>query len=168
MAGRQGPEEQKHQEPYDFYKPVEQEPITLRGEWKKLRKMGFRDGVEYLWNNYTAQVIVIFLLIVLVAIIGSSIYQRTRPTPYLTLGLIDYDGYSEYLEGEDIAAEDGSTEHLTINTFRDFPRRPLPPGRDRIRSWELLRWLPAGESGRNHRLRRIDSASPEKFGRLFL
>lgn len=168
MAGRQGPEEQKHQEPYDFYKPVEQEPITLRGEWKKLRKMGFRDGVEYLWNNYTAQVIDIFLLIVLVAIIGSSIYQRTRPTPYLTLGLIDYDGYSEYLEGEDIAAEDGSTEHLTINTFQGLSAETIASGEGQDTGHGNYCDGCRRGSGRNHRLRRIDSASPEKFGRLFL
>lgn len=145
MAGRQGPEEQKHQEPYDFYKPVEQEPITLRGEWKKLRKMGFRDGVEYLWNNYTAQVIVIFLLIVLVAIIGSSIYQRTRPRPYLTLGLIDYDGYSEYLEGEDIAAEDGSTEHLTINTFQGLSAETIASGEGQDTVMGITAMVAAGD-----------------------
>ena len=151
---------------HDFYKPVEQEPITLRGEWKKLRKMGFRDGESTCGINYTAAGNCHFLLIVLVAIIGSSIYQRT-PRLIWTLGLIDYDGYSEYLEGEDIATEDGSTGASDHQHFSgDFPGETIAWEDSRCGHGNYCDGCRQG-SGRNHRLRRIDSASPEKFGDYF-
>lgn len=39
---------EQDREPYDFYKPVEQEPVTFWGELRKLKKMGLPrwDGVH--------------------------------------------------------------------------------------------------------------------------
>lgn len=133
------------QEPYDFYKPVEQEPVTFRGELRKLKKMGFRDGIEYIWNNYTAHVIIIFVLIIAVAIVGNMIYQKMKPAPYLTVALLDYDGYSEALEKEDIATEEDGVQHLTVNTFQGVNTETIVSGERQNTVLALTAMVTAGD-----------------------
>ena len=143
MTGQQKPE--KDQETFDFYKPLEQDSVTFKGEIQKLKKMGFRDGAEYIWNNYTAQVVVIFLLIITAAIIGSAIYQKTRPTPYLTLAIVDYDGYAEYIEQEDIITEEGETEHVTTNTFQGLDAESIAAGESQELVMGITAMVAAGD-----------------------
>lgn len=136
---------QEEQEAYDFYKPMNQEPITFRGELQKLKKMGFRDGIEYIWNNYTAHVIVIFVLIIAVAIVGNMIYQKMKPAPYLTVALLDYDGYSEALEKEEIITEEGGSEHMIVNTFQGVNTESIVSGESQNTVLALTAMITAGD-----------------------
>lgn len=136
---------EQDRESYDFYKPVEQEPVTFRGELRKLKKMGFRDGMEYIWNNYTAHVIIIFVALVAVAIVGNMIYQKMQPAPYLTVALLDYDGYSEVLEKENIATEDGEEQHLIVNTFQGVNTESIVSGESQNTVLALTAMITAGD-----------------------
>lgn len=143
MTQRKDPE--KKQEPYDFYKPIKQEPITFKGELIKLKKMGFRDGAEYVWNNYTAYVIVIFVIMIVIAIFGNMIYQKIKPAPYLTVVLLDYDGYSEQLEEDVILTEDGTEEHLIVNTFQGVNTETVVSGESQNTVLAISAMITAGD-----------------------
>lgn len=142
---RQQEQTPREQEPYDFYKPMKQEPITFRGEMAKLKKMSFKDKAEYIWNNYTAYVIVIFMLIIAVAILGNFIYQKTRPAPYLTVGILDYDGYSEALEQQEIMTDEGEVEHLITNVFQGTNAESIISGASQDTVMGLTAMVTAGD-----------------------
>ena len=77
-------------------------------EWQKLRKMKFGEKIEYLWNNYMAQIVLIFFLLIVLVVAGNFIYQKLHPNTDLEIALLDYDGLASVIE------EDG----LVLETFQ--------------------------------------------------
>lgn len=77
-------------------------------EWQKPRKMKSGEKIEYLWNNYMAQIVLIFFLLIALIVAGNFIYQKLHPNTDLEIALLDYDGLSSVIE------EDG----LVIETFQ--------------------------------------------------
>lgn len=77
-------------------------------EWQKLRKMKLGEKIEYLWNNYMAQIVLIFFLLIVFVVAGNFIYQKLHPDMDLEIALLDYDGLASVIE------EDG----LVVETFQ--------------------------------------------------
>jgi hypothetical protein len=127
LQGQETPTEET-EENYDFYKPYDAGDGSFASERAKLKKMGFRDRVEYLWNNYTAQIFFILIAVFVVIMLISSLYSRLQPAPYLTIALLDYDSYADSIEAEDIMTEDGSTDHVTVETFQGMSAETIASG----------------------------------------
>lgn len=83
---------------FDFYERNTQEGGGLRTEWKKWKSMSGSARLQYLYDNYLAQLIVGAVLAAVIAMAVTALIQKNRPQPYLTIGLLDYDGWREILE----------------------------------------------------------------------
>lgn len=74
-------------------------------EIEKLRQMKFGEKIEYLWNNYMAQIVLIFFLLIVGVMAGNFAYQKLHPHTDAEIALLDYDAYAKMLESDGVVIE---------------------------------------------------------------
>lgn len=91
--------------------------MTPREEWERFKKFDFSTKVQYIYDNYLAQLIVGVMVLVGVIIFGLSLWNHFHPDNSVVIGVIDYDGWMETLEEVDEDIDIGIYQGATYDTL---------------------------------------------------
>ncbi|MCI8712418.1 MAG: hypothetical protein HFH23_09075 [Ruminococcus sp.] len=94
--------------------------MTRREEWERFKTFSFSTKVQYVYDNYLAQLIVGGMILIGVIIIGLSLWGRFHPDVGISIGVIDYDGFMERLEEVD--------EEVSVGTYQGATYEMLESG----------------------------------------
>lgn len=91
--------------------------MTPKEEWERFKTFDFSTKVQYIYDNYLAQLIVGAMALVGVIILGLSVWNHFHPDNSVAIGVIDYDGWMETLEGVDEEVGIGVYQGATYDTL---------------------------------------------------
>lgn len=87
--------------------------MTRKEEWERFKTFSFSIKVQYVYDNYLAQLIVGGMVLLGAIIVGLSLWGRFHPDEGVTIGVVDYDGFMERLEEVDDAVNIGTYQGAT-------------------------------------------------------
>ena len=111
--------------------------MTPKEEWERFKKFDFSTKVQYIYDNYLAQLIVGAAVLVLLIIIGTSIWHRFVPDNSVVIGVIDHDGWMETLENVD--------ENIDIGVFQGVTYESLESGESQNVRFALAAQISTGD-----------------------
>ena len=91
--------------------------MTPKEEWERFKTFDFSTKVQYIYDNYLAQLIVGAMVLVGVIIFGLSLWNHFHPDQNVVIGVIDYDGWMETLEEVDEDIQIGIYQGATYDTL---------------------------------------------------
>lgn len=87
--------------------------MTQKEEWERFKTFSFSTKVQYVYDNYLAQLIVGGMILLGAIIVGLSLWGRFHPDESISIGVVDYDGFLEHLEDVDDAVNIGTYQGAT-------------------------------------------------------
>lgn len=91
--------------------------MTPKEEWERFKTFNFSTKVQYIYDNYLAQLVVGAAVVLLLIIIGASIWHRFAPDNSVVIGVIDHDGWMDTLEEVDENVDIGVFQGVTYETL---------------------------------------------------
>lgn len=93
--------------------------MTRKEEWERFKTFDLSTKVQYLYDNYLAQLIVGAMVLIGVIVLGLSAWNHFHPDQSVVVGVIDHDGWMEKLEEVDdevqIATYQGATYDALVS-----------------------------------------------------
>lgn len=118
-------------------KQGEYESMTRKEEWEQFKTFNFSTKVQYVYDNYLAQLIVGGMILIGVVIVGLSLWGRFHPDGGVAVGVIDYDGFMEQLEGVD--------ENVNIGMYQGATYEMLESGEGQNVLYALAAQISTGD-----------------------
>lgn len=91
--------------------------MTPKEEWERFKTFDFSTKVQYIYDNYLAQLIVGAVVLIGVIILGLSAWNQFHPDDGVAIGVIDHDGWLETLDEVDEEVDIGMYQGATYETL---------------------------------------------------
>lgn len=111
--------------------------MTPREEWERFKKFSFSTKVQYIYDNYLAQVIVGGMVLLGAIIVGLSVWGRFHPDESVSVGVLDYDGWMARLEEVD--------ERVSVGTYQGATYEMLESGEGQNVLYALAAQISTGD-----------------------
>lgn len=111
--------------------------MTPKEEWERFKKFSFSTKVQYIYDNYLAQVIVGGMILLGITIVGLAVWGHFHPDEGIAVGIIDYDGWMKQLDEVD--------ERVDVGTYQGATYEMLASGEGQNVVYALAAQISAGD-----------------------